>query len=258
MTTEPALDEPVRVDAAADPRRAVRRLSIAGLVGIAISCALEIVMHITPGGRRLDPLRTTISEYALVPGAWMFAAGVLVLAAASVLIGAALHHSGTIRFRGGWAVWYSLWCVGLVGLTVITKTMIGPDPTVQGRIHWSFTLLAFVSLPIALLLVVRRHVRRQLDFGNAPRDGALPEPPAPHRAVRIIAMLTWISFGWFAVLAAQTVLSLLGKDGLLPWVGIIERGVATTEIVAVGVLAWWVLDRTAEGRPAGQPDTVLS
>lgn len=257
MSTEPALDEPVRVTAAVSVRSA-RWLSVVGIVGIAVACLLEIVMHVTPGGRRLDPLRTTISEYALVSGAWMFATGVLVLAAASVLIGMALHRSGTIVFRGGWAVWYSLWCVGLVGLTVITKTVIGPDPTVQGRIHWSFTLLAFVSLPIALLLAVRERVRRQLDFGNAPRAGALPERPAPHPAVRIIAVLTWISFGWFAVLAAQTVLSVFGRNDLFPWVGVIERGVAITEIAAIGVLAWWVLDRTAEGRGAGQPDTVLS
>ncbi len=209
---------------------AAHRLAVTGLAGIGIATLLEVVMQMVPGGRRLDPLTATISAFALEPGGWLFSVGVIILAVASTVLGAALLVARLVSWRQPWAIWYALWCIGLVGLTVITKTEIGPNSSVQSRIHWSFTLLAFVSLPLAVLLIVRELRRRA-------RTEHLRLP----RPLRAATVLMWIAVGWFVLLAGQSALSVLHRDGLFPWVGLIERGVAVTEMAAVVCLGWWVI-----------------
>lgn len=205
-----------------------RRLAVTGLIGVAIACVAELIMHVLPGGRRLDPLTATISAYALEPGGWCYSIGVITLAIASVLLAGGLLAGRLLHPRRWWALWYALWCIGLIGLTVITKTEIGPNSSVQSRIHWSFTLLAFVSLPLSVLLMVR-DIRRRADR----RHLSLPRPLAVAR------VLMWVAVGWFVLLAGQTVLSMFSATALFPWVGLLERGVAVTEMAAVACLGWW-------------------
>lgn len=228
--------------------RLAHRLAVAGMIGVALATLFELAMHVVPGGRRLDPLDATISAYALVPDGWLFSVGVIILAVASVLLAAALLLSRLLHWRSGWAIWYALWCIGLVCLTAITKTTVGPNDSLQSRIHWSFTLLAFVSLPLSLLFMVR-DIRRRID-----QQAAQPRPlPPPMRAARV---LIWIAVGWFVLLACQSALSVLDEQGLFPWVGVLERGVALTEMAAVVCLGWWVIHEAATLRSV-QGDPLL-
>ena len=229
--------------------RLAHRLAVAAIIGVAVATVFELAMHVVPGGRRLDPLDATISAYALEPGGWLFSAGVIILAVASLLLAAALLLARLLHWRGGWAIWYALWCIGLVCLTAITKTTIGPNDSVQSRIHWSFTLLAFVSLPLSLLLMVRDIRRRLVD-----EQTSQPRPlPRPLRAARV---LMWIAVGWFVLLAGQSALSVLDQQDLFPWVGVLERGVALTEMAAVVCLGWWVIHEAAAIRD-GRGDPLL-
>jgi hypothetical protein len=223
-------DDLGRGDLGSGRGRLAHRLAVAGLAGVALATLLELVMHLVPGGRRLNPLDATISAYALVPDGWLYAAGVIVLAVASVLLAAALLLSGLLSWRGWWAFWFASWCVGLMCLTLITKTEIGPNDSVQSRIHWSFTLLAFVSLPLSVLLMVK-DLRRRTGLAGQP----LPRP------LRAAWVLMWIAIGWFASLAGQSALSVIHRGDLFPWVGLLERGVAVTEMAAVACLGWWVI-----------------
>lgn len=195
------------------------RLAKLGAMCVVVSALLVGALHVLPGSRALNPLSRTISEYALLTDGWVFGLGVVILAVGSGLILQALVLTGRLRWRTPAGVFAVAWCAGLVGLVAFPKQGFGPDTTVLGRIHWSWTLLAFVSLPIAVALICR---------GRA---------GGPVRGLRV---LTGVAGGWFAVLTVQTV---PGATELVPigqLVGLVERGVAVTEMAMTLVLAWWV------------------
>ncbi|MTD13969.1 DUF998 domain-containing protein [Nakamurella sp. YIM 132087] len=209
-----------------------RRLAIGGLAGVLVSTVMIGWMHVAMPGRELDPMSRTISEYALLDSGWVFDVGVLVLAAASAMVLVAMILRELVPARSVASVATAVWCIGLIGLIVFPKQGFGPDTTLAGRIHWTWTLIAFFSLPIGLLLACRRRTR------------------GPHgRWPRVALALAWVSAGWFGVLALQTLLSALTPRA---WnlVGFVERALAVTEMVAVVVLACWVL---ASCRPARLP-----
>lgn len=196
------------------------RLARWGVGAVVVSVVLIGLLHLLPPSNTLNPLSRTISEYALLGNGWLFVLGVVALAVGSALVLQALVLTGRLRWASPAGIFAAAWCVGLIGLVVFPKQGFGPDTTVLGRIHWSWTLLAFVSLPIAVALLCRG------------RTGRTP------RALRV---LTGIAVAWFLVLTLQTVLG--GNDvlGLGQLVGLVERGVAVTEMVMTMVLAGWVL-----------------
>ncbi len=186
------------------------------LTGVAL--ALIGLLHVLSPTRSLDPLTRTISEYALMSDGWVFDLGVVLLAAGSALILVAMIRRGLVTGRP-WAVTMTaVWCIGLVGLVIFPKQGFGPDSTFLGRIHWTWTLVAFFSLPIGLFVLAKGRAHGQLALARG---------------------LAWVSAGWFVVLALQTAVSAAG--GAWNLVGLVERTLSTTEILAVGVLGWWTL-----------------
>lgn len=194
----------------------IRPLALLAALGAVVSVVMMALLHVVPPSADKDPWSRTISEYALMGNAWVFEVGVLVLAASSATLIGCLVRTGRLRLRSRAGVLWSLWCIGLVGLVVFPKTDFGPDTTLVGRIHWSFTLLAFISLPLAILL-----------------DRQWP------RSARILA---WVSVGWFGVLALQTVLGAFDVPAWR-WVGAVERALSGTEVILVLVVALWVAGR---------------
>src|SRR3954454_3492896 len=75
------------------------RLAILGIAGVAISTVAIGVLHVVRPSRSLDPLSRTISEYALLRNGWIFNWSVLLLAAASVLVLAALIVRNMVPWR---------------------------------------------------------------------------------------------------------------------------------------------------------------
>ena len=197
-------------------------LAATGLAAVVLSAVTIGILHIIPPSDRLDPMSRTISEYALLSNGWVFDAGVLVLATGTLAVLAALILLRLVRFRSAAAAMIALGCAGLVGLVAFPKHGFGADSTFEGRVHWTWTLIALFSLPIGITLACRRLAGQ----GRWPR-----------LAVRLCA----VAAGWFAVLTIQSVLSATTSIGSSLWVGLVERALSLTEMVAVGVLAAAVL-----------------
>lgn len=191
----------------------------AALAGIAI-LTLDAVIGGEPWrGRTLR--RATISEYVYTTGGWAFVAAVLVLAVGSALLLYGLIHAGVLRPLSGGSVLMSLWVIGLIGIVAFPKHNWEIGPSASGTVHRVATLLAFVSLPVAVLLIVR---------GRS----------VAARAAR------WFSIGaigWLAVLFGAIAVALVTD---LSWwriipLGLVERGIAGFEVAAVMALGVWLI-----------------
>jgi len=131
------------------------RASVAiGLVGTALAVVLVGSLHVLYAGD-VDPVRRTISEYALRDLGWMFDTGVLGLAAGSVAVLIALVRAGLVRWPSFAAVGMLVWAAGMVAVVVFEKTNWAVGPSVGGVIHRYASLVAFFALPVATLVATR-------------------------------------------------------------------------------------------------------
>ena len=80
-----------------------RTLAALGLVGTGIAVVLVGLLHVV-AAEQVNPVRRTISEYALGDSDWMFDVGVLGLAAGSALVLLALVRAGIVAGRSVAAV----------------------------------------------------------------------------------------------------------------------------------------------------------
>ena len=182
----------------------------------------------------VDPVRRTLSQYALGPWKPVFDAGVLAVAAGSGAVLVGLVRAGLVSGRGPAAVLLALWSVCLVVVVAFEKIdwSVGPTPT--GYVHRYASLLAFFCLPAAALLIGRAW-RRDARWGR-------------------FATTTWwfgaASLAWLAPILLGFVLRPLTG---VPWwrfvpLGLFERGLALTEVAAVAVLAVWAARAAADPR----------
>ncbi len=213
------------------------RLAWAGIVGIAMATLAILLLHVLPGGRSLDPLSSTISEYALVSDGWLFDAGVVLLALSSAAVLGALVAANMVVRRSWGAAMTFCWCLGLIGLVVFPKHRFGVETTLAGRVHWTWTLIAFFSLPIGAALISWEH-RLVAEHRGWPRW-----------AVR----LSMVAACWFGVLTIQTILAATTVVESWRVVGLVERALSATEMITVVVLAFWVLHAARIERPVVDP-----
>ena len=167
----------------------VRATVAVGLVGTALAVVLVGLLHVIDAGQ-VDPVRRTISEYALRDHGWMFDVGVLALAAGSVAVLIALVRAGLMRWPSFAAVGMLVWVAGMVAVVAFEKTNWSVGPSIGGMIHRYASLVAFLALPVAALVAARSRRRRLAPVardhgpGVAGRDpvrgGA---PPVQRRAV---------------------------------------------------------------------------
>jgi hypothetical protein len=200
-----------------------RRLAVLGIGGVVVSTLTIGVLHVVEPSRSLDPFSRTISEYALLSNGWVFDWGVLLLAFASVLVLLAMIVREIVPWRSWGSFMTFVWSIGLVGLVVFPKQGFGNNPSLAGRVHWTWTLIAFFSLPIGTYLMCWQH---RVVAGRWPRW-----------AIR----LSMVAGGWFVVLTAQTVISAVTPIHAWVVVGLVERGLSLTEMAIVAVLGMWVL-----------------
>ena len=83
--------------------RPARLLAYLGIGGALTAIILVGALHILPQTVGIDPVRRTISEYALSNIGWVFNVGVVALAVGSLAIMAALVLAGAGR-AGRWAL----------------------------------------------------------------------------------------------------------------------------------------------------------
>ncbi len=201
---------------------AVRATAAVGLVGTALAVLLVGLLHVIDAGQ-VDPVRRTISEYALRDHGWMFDAGVLALVAGSVAVLVALVRAGLVRWPSFAAAAMLVWAVGMATVVAFEKTDWSVGPSLGGTIHRYASLVAFLALPVAALIATRG------------RGGLAAWP-----RLLAVAALTWLA----AILSG----ALLRPSSGVPWwqflpLGIMERGLALTEVAVVVALAFWARSR---------------
>jgi hypothetical protein len=148
---------------------------------------------------------------------------VLTLAAGSVIVLVALAGTRLLRVVSAPSLLLATWSAALVLVVVFEKIDWSVGPTPGGYLHRYASLVAFLSLPLAGLLLALRHRRRW---------------PA---AARWTGALSLLSLAWLApILLGFALRPLTG----VPWwrfvpLGLVERGLAVTEVAVVFALGWW-------------------
>ncbi|MEU8245338.1 DUF998 domain-containing protein [Nonomuraea sp. NPDC048916] len=177
----------------------------------------------------INPLRRTISEHGLGAQGWIFGLGVALLAGGSAAIGVSLAR---IRLAGTFGTLALMaWSAGLLVTASFPKHDWSVGPSLSGSIHRAGSLVAFLSLPLAALIIARpwRHAegRRHAVFAFGLGLGSV---------------LWVVGIGAMVLVGART--------GLSWWqvmpLGLVERGLAATEVAAVVALGVW----GARHRPA--------
>jgi hypothetical protein len=214
----------------------VRALGWICVLGAVVAMVAVLGLDATLGSRpsRHGELRAaTISEYVYTSGSWAFVAAVLMLAGASVALLYGLIRAGRVRPLSAGAVLMILWVVGLLAVVVFPKHNWLAGPSASGTVHRFATLVAFVALPLAVLLIAR---------GQA----------VTARAARWLA---GIGIGWLAVLLGAIATGMVTGQRwwtLIP-LGLVERGIAGFEAAALIALGLWLV--RDEGAVAIAPST---
>jgi hypothetical protein len=205
-----------------------RATAYLGLVGVAAAVLLIGVLHVIPPSSQVSAVRRTLSEYALLDDAWMFNLGVLAVAFGSLAVIAALAGQKLIKWVSPASALITLWSLCLIAIVAFPKNNWAIGPSFGGMIHRYASVVAFVSLPIAAILI-----------GRAARS-VWP------------VWLGAISLGWFGFILGAVILQPF--TGTRWWVaiplGAVERGMLLTEVAAVASLAVLGLARKAVPSPA--------
>jgi hypothetical protein len=215
-----------------------RLLAAAGIAGTMLAIVLVGALHLVPGTASISPIGRTISEYALTDLGWAFNAGAVALALGSLCVFAALVVAGRAR-RGSLGVALGvLWSAALLVVVMFPKHNWAIGPSTNGQIHRVASIVAFLCLPLAVLLLTRR-------TGSGSTKGPR-QPPAARTAF----WLGVLSLAWFSLIIGALLLTPITGT---PWyraipLGLVERGLVLTEVAAVTALGVWAFTSTRRNR----------
>ena len=225
--------------------RPARLLAWLGIGGALTAVVLVGALHMLPATAGIDPVRRTISEYALSGAGWVFNVGVLALAIGSLAIAAGLVLAGLARAGSIGSALVVVWSAALLVIVAFPKHNWAVGPSTNGQIHRAASIVAFLALPVAVLLLTRR-TRRTHKIRRARRSAGAARQPEPVPA-RVACWLGVMSLAWFV--------PILGAILLAPWtrtpwwqaipLGLVERGLVISEVLAVIVLGVFVLGATS-------------
>ena len=212
-----------------------RLLGGIGALLIIAGAGAILVLHVVGPTSLISWYRRTISEYAYTSSGWVFDAGVVLISAGSTLVVAGLLTAGLVRWTSPAVFALLAWAIGLVVLVLFPKHDWSVGPSAHGQIHRVASLIAFLSVPIAALVIGIRHRRRT-------------------------AAKAAIAFGALsgALLACIIGAFLVGPAVRTAWwqvfpLGLMERGIALFAVLAVLSLA--ALTRSVVPAPAGVEQT---
>lgn len=182
-------------------------------------------------------MRRTISEYALGDYRPVFDVAVLLLAFGSLAILTALVRKGLARWRSPGSIALALWSAGLLIVVAFPKTnwAMGTNE-ISGGIHRFGSMLAFVSLPIAIILLARPWLRDHVWAKHA-------------RWTLASGLLSVVAFLPLLYAIALSVVSDVRWWRVFP-LGYIERILVIAEVFAVLVAGLWAV---AASRVAAWP-----
>ena len=174
-----------------------------GALGAAV--LTMVVLHLAD---RLDPLTSTVSDYAWRPDGALFTVSVLAVAVAAVAVPVALVGAG-LPAPGRVVGLFGVGVVGLLASIVFPTNAFGTPASADAVLHRYASGLFFLSLPIAAFLVLRK----------------LPGPPV--RWLTILSVLCGLGF----------LLSHLAAVGDVLPRGLTERGLLAVDLGLLAALA---------------------
>ncbi|GAA4016583.1 hypothetical protein GCM10022247_44640 [Allokutzneria multivorans] len=207
-----------------------RPLAIGGTVAALSAVAIIAVLDLVPAIGMINPVRRTISEHALGPNRVVYDIALLLLAVGSLAILAALERGGLVRLRSVGAVLLALWSAGLTVVVLFPKHNWAVGPSLSGDIHRVGSLVAFLSLPVAVLLIARRWLRDERWGVHARRT----------RALGVLAVLSFAPVVYVLVYA----MAVGGSWWQVLPLGVIERLLALCEVIAVVGVGVWAIAST--------------
>lgn len=229
------------------PASLIAGVGTAGVLGGALIVA---ALHVVPPSGNLDPVRRTISEYALLANGWVFDLAVLVLAAGSALILGILVARRVVPPLSLGFLGLALWSLGLAGVVLFpkhnwsspTQLAIGSSPT--GDIHRAASLIAFLSLPVAAIAIGRAWRRGERWRGHA--NAVL--------TAGVVALLCIAPLGYAILTGPLT--------GVRWWraipLGAVERAIALSEVVVVLAFGVWATRAGVAQDPAASDQQELA
>jgi hypothetical protein len=203
---------------AVERARTARYLSGIGIAGVVLAVVVIGALHLTPPTSQISPVRRTLSEYGLSDLAWVFNLGVLALAFGSAAVFAAQVVGGRLRRFSPGHVFAAIWVLGMLALVVFPKHNWAIGPSTSGTVHRIASLLAFLALPVAVMVLVRA--------GRA--------ASAAGRWAFGVAAASYLWFLW--IFAAMVVAGTTRWWTAVP-LGVVERGLAFTELLAIVLFA---------------------
>ncbi len=222
--------------------RAATVLGIGGIGAAAAAVVLVGALHVLPQTASISPVRRTISEYALTDAGWAFNVAALALAAGSLAVLGALVLIRRATVWSPGAVLTGLWAAALLVIVLFPKHNWAIGPSTGGHVHRAASVIAFLCLPLAVMLLTRRV-----------RGGSSPTG-LPARGAFWLAVL---SLAWFSPLVGAL---LIGPATGTPWyqvipLGLVERLLVMTEVLAIMALGIWAVSAstpTRHPRPANR------
>jgi hypothetical protein len=190
-------------------------LRLFGLAGVAVAVVMMAVLHVVPPSSLVNPVTRTLSEYALLSDAWVFDLGVTALAIGSLAVVGSLVVRGVVRVVSVPSFLVAVWSACLLVIVAFPKNNWAVGPSTGGTVHRVASVVAFVALPLAAIMV-----------GRAARSWW-------SAGLGIVALL------WFAVILGAVLMQPV--TGTRWWLaiplGVVERGMLFTEVLAVAAMA---------------------
>lgn len=207
-----------------------RALALTGTGAVGVALLVFAFLHVSGPTAAISPYRRTISQYALTDAAPAFNLAVLLLAAGSIATMAALVRADLLRVRSGGMLALVLWCVALAAVVYFPKHNWAVGPSFEGTVHRYASVVAFLSLPVAALLIgrtwwIRGRWRTQAAWTWALGLWSLL---CFSPIVVAIAVQPWTGISWWR---------------LIP-LGAVERVLLISEVGIVLLLAWWAARAT--------------
>lgn len=188
----------------------------------AAAVMLLAVLHLDRRWGPISPVTAMLSDYALTPGWWMWAAALTLTSTGSVWLLLALWRHGV----AGRAVTAGLvlWCASLLAVAVFTKDPQGGAVSPTGKIHLYASAISCLSLPLVGWALGRKHRDdpRWRTFATWTRRLGLAS--IPFYLPFIVPFAAHVVFG----LNLPTVAT-----------GLVERLMMAVEMALLAVLALW-------------------
>lgn len=172
-----------------------------------------------------DTLTSTAEAAGRSSGSWTFKLAVLGVALGSAALVIGLVRGGLIRAVSAGSILLSIWVVGLLGVVAFPKHNWAVGPSSSSSIHRLASMLAFLSIPVTILLIARRRERR---------------------AACAAAAAWWPNIGALASVATLVGAIIYGSITDASWwqvipLGLVERGIVGFEVASVFALGVWAI-----------------